>query len=94
MPCIVQSTKYNAGYLSVKQSRMEHMLSDDESEGEELEGQFCFWNHEGEPSSAGIPLDPGAPWGDDTPELAAVKGAGGGGNRGGNGASKRSSKKP
>lgn len=54
MPCIVRSTEHNAGYLRVKESRMEHMLTENE---EKLEGQFCYWNHEGEPSSAGIPME-------------------------------------
>lgn len=62
VPCIVQSTEYNASYLSVKQSRMDHMLMKEgktSQEEEELAGQFCYWNHGGEPSASGIPLDPG-----------------------------------
>lgn len=53
VPCQVKSHKYNKGYLSAKQRRMKHILRDDE---EELSGQYCFWDHDGEPSSAGIPL--------------------------------------
>jgi GTP cyclohydrolase II len=57
VPCLVKSHKYNRGYLDAKQRRMEHMLSsDDEAEG--LQGQFCFFDHEGEPGPAGIPLEP------------------------------------
>lgn len=63
VPCIVESTEYNAGYLSVKQSRMEHLLTESSSEEEPLEGQFCYWDHHGEPSAAGIPLEPSLPWG-------------------------------
>ena len=56
IPCLVKSHQYNRGYLSAKQQRMEHMLSsDDEEEG--LRGQFCFFDHEGEPGPAGIPLE-------------------------------------
>jgi hypothetical protein len=57
VPCIVQSQKYNKGYLSAKQKRMKHILVDEEEE--ELEGQFCFYDHDGEPGSAGIPLASG-----------------------------------
>ena len=53
VPCQVKSHKYNRGYMSAKQRRMKHILRDDE---EELSGQYCFWDHDGEPSSAGIPL--------------------------------------
>ncbi len=40
------------GYLETKRDRMDHLL----------EGQFCFWNHDGEPrpptsSTAGNSLD-------------------------------------
>eukprot|EP00890_Picochlorum_soloecismus_P006234 jgi/Picsp_1/6611/NSC_03954-R1_gtp cyclohydrolase ii len=61
VPCIVRPTEYNEGYLSAKQKRMDHMFpgesgrtSTDESD---LDGQFCYWNHEGEPSSSGVPLE-------------------------------------
>ncbi|KAL4443403.1 hypothetical protein ABPG75_011140 [Micractinium tetrahymenae] len=65
IPCQVPAQKYNAGYLSSKHRRMAHLLnpamysSADEAEAEQepLEGQFCYWDHEGEPSSAGIPLE-------------------------------------
>lgn len=56
IPCLVKSHQYNRGYLNAKQRRMEHMLSSDEEEG--LNGQFCFFDHEGEPGPAGIPLEP------------------------------------
>lgn len=48
----VPAQKYNAGYLSSKHRRMRHLLnpalyvSDAEEEGEALEGQFCYWDHE------------------------------------------------
>lgn len=74
LPCIVKSQKYNEGYLSAKQRRMRHMLgswdepdTDDSISGSsgvarprdaDLDGSFCFWNHEGEPGPAGIPLQP------------------------------------
>jgi hypothetical protein len=32
-------------------------LTGGEGGEEALEGQFCYWDHEGEPSSAGIPLE-------------------------------------
>ena len=57
VPCQVKSQKYNRGYLNAKQQRMKHILRDEE---EELEGQYCFWDHDGEPGSAGIPLEPEA----------------------------------
>lgn len=63
IPCQVPAQKYNAGYLSSKHRRMAHLLnpamysSGDEAEQEPLEGQFCYWDHEGEPGSAGIPLE-------------------------------------
>ncbi|PSC75354.1 GTP cyclohydrolase II [Micractinium conductrix] len=66
IPCQVPAQKYNAGYLSSKHRRMSHMLnpemyeSSDEQQ-EPLEGQYCFWDHEGEPSSAGIPLEAPVP---------------------------------
>jgi hypothetical protein len=39
LPCIVQSQQFNEGYLNVKQARMQH----------DLDGSFCYWNHDGEP---------------------------------------------
>ena len=59
VPCIVKSQQYNKGYLSAKQKRMKHILVDEEEE--QLEGQYCFWDHDGEPGSAGIPLEGGMP---------------------------------
>lgn len=74
VPCIVQAGTYNEGYLSVKQDRMAHMLdstdTSDEDEapqagnGQQLNGEFCYWNHEGEPGSAGIALSPASTEGD------------------------------
>ncbi|KAI7837493.1 hypothetical protein COHA_008684 [Chlorella ohadii] len=75
IPCLVQAQKYNAGYLGAKHRRMSHILNpslysdEEEEEGqagsdleqEPLEGQFCFFDHEGEPSSAGIPLEAPVP---------------------------------
>ncbi|KAL4429188.1 hypothetical protein ABPG77_010167 [Micractinium sp. CCAP 211/92] len=67
IPCQVPAQKYNAGYLSSKHRRMAHLLnpamysSADEAEQEPLEGQFCYWDHEGEPGSAGIPLEAPVP---------------------------------
>ncbi|KAJ9527586.1 hypothetical protein QJQ45_025867 [Haematococcus lacustris] len=41
VPCIVQAAnEHNVGYLQAKESRMDHLL----------EGQFCYWNHGGEPT--------------------------------------------
>lgn len=58
VPCIVQAGAYNEGYLSAKQDRMAHMLGEEEvaSADGTLNGEFCYWNHEGEPGSAGIAL--------------------------------------
>lgn len=60
VPCIVQAGVYNEGYLSAKQDRMAHMLGDGEAARPDsaLNGEFCYWNHEGEPGSAGIALGP------------------------------------
>lgn len=57
VPCIVSPTEFNEGYLSAKEARMDHMLSDDGSDDRRLDGSFCYWNHEGEPSSSGVPLE-------------------------------------
>lgn len=60
VPCIVQAGAYNEGYLSAKQDRMAHMLGEESSDASppngSLNGEFCYWNHEGEPGSAGIAL--------------------------------------
>jgi len=54
--CIVQAGEHNAGYLDTKRARMDHLLGsrdgsmDAGDEGGELDGSFCFWNHDGEPS--------------------------------------------
>lgn len=66
IPCQVQAQKYNAAYLSSKHRRMDHLLnpamySSGDEEAEEPAGQFCYWDHEGEPSSAGIPLEAPVP---------------------------------
>jgi GTP cyclohydrolase II len=70
VPCIVKTQQYNRGYLAAKQARMEHILSD-----EELDGQFCFWEHAGEPGPTGIPLEPVAPLLDADEALAAAEAA-------------------
>lgn len=61
VPCIVSPTEFNEGYLSAKEARMDHMLSDDggstQDDNDGLDGSFCYWNHEGEPSSSGVPLE-------------------------------------
>lgn len=54
VPCQVKAGKHNVGYLSAKQRRMHHMIEQEEG----MHGQYCFWDHDGEPSSAGIPLQP------------------------------------
>jgi hypothetical protein len=58
----VEAQQYNVQYLSAKRTRMDHMLSERVAaeESGELDGSFCFWEHEGEPSSAGIPLRSGS----------------------------------
>ena len=33
------------GYLDTKRDRMAHMMKEEEP----LDGQFCFWDHDGEP---------------------------------------------
>lgn len=62
LPCIVHPSEFNEGYLQAKEERMSHMLSQDsddipKSPEEGLDGSFCYWNHEGEPSSSGVALD-------------------------------------
>jgi len=57
VPCLIKAQKYNKGYLSAKQKRMKHILEEEEA----LEGQYCFWDHDGEPGSAGISLESGVP---------------------------------
>lgn len=63
LPCIVHPSEFNQGYLQAKEERMSHMLSRDgddvpnTEEDQELDGSFCYWNHEGEPSSSGVALD-------------------------------------
>lgn len=39
VPCIVKAQEFSEGYLAVKAARMDHVL----------EGDFCYWNHDGEP---------------------------------------------
>ena len=52
IPCIVQPGALNVHYLATKRLRMSHLLDGqqdvDDPEKEELEGQFCHWNHDGE----------------------------------------------
>ncbi|WIA09928.1 hypothetical protein OEZ85_010142 [Tetradesmus obliquus] len=40
IPCQVQAGEHNQGYLSAKRERMDHLL----------DGSWCYWNHDGEPS--------------------------------------------
>ena len=48
IPCIVQAQQHNLGYLSTKRARMNHYLAS------ELDGSFCYWNHDGEPLKPAI----------------------------------------
>lgn len=59
LPCIVNPSEFNEGYLQAKEERMSHMLSrdGDDDTTSKLDGSFCYWNHEGEPSSSGVALD-------------------------------------
>lgn len=70
LPCVVKAQKYNEGYLTAKKRRMMHMLGsfDDmaldfqpitmKNEQEvELDGSFCYLDHEGEPSQPVIPIE-------------------------------------
>ena len=36
---------------------MSHLFSQDEDEN--LDGSFCYWNHEGEPGSSGVAVGTG-----------------------------------
>lgn len=40
IPCIVEAGEHNQGYLDTKRARMDHLL----------DGSWCHWNHDGEPS--------------------------------------------
>ncbi|WIA29997.1 hypothetical protein OEZ86_000095 [Tetradesmus obliquus] len=40
IPCQVQAGEHNQGYLTAKRERMDHLL----------DGSWCYWNHDGEPS--------------------------------------------
>lgn len=75
VPCIVQAQEFNEGYLAAKESRMSHLLSQDEGSDTEEEAEppaeFCYWNHEGEPGSAGLPLAP-----EHEPSAVAANGGG------------------
>ncbi|KXZ50120.1 hypothetical protein GPECTOR_18g94 [Gonium pectorale] len=53
IPCLVEAGAYNQGYLEAKRDRMAHMLPEGEAgSGDELNGDFCFWDHDGEPTQA------------------------------------------
>ena len=52
--CIVEASEYNQGYLATKEQKMAHLLSQDEDM--DLDGSFCYWNHEGEPGSSGVAI--------------------------------------
>ena len=45
LPCIVKAQEFNEGYMATKAARMSHELTGVEG----LNGQYCFWNHDGEP---------------------------------------------
>lgn len=45
VPCIVKAQEFNEDYMATKATRMSHELTGKE----ELTGQYCFWNHDGEP---------------------------------------------
>eukprot|EP01026_Neomeris_dumetosa_P016104 TRINITY_DN1611_c0_g1_i1.p2 TRINITY_DN1611_c0_g1~~TRINITY_DN1611_c0_g1_i1.p2 ORF type:complete len:191 (+),score=37.30 TRINITY_DN1611_c0_g1_i1:306-878(+) len=44
IPVLVIPGKYNQGYLDAKRTRMDH----------QLDGSFCWWNHEGEPGEPSL----------------------------------------
>eukprot|EP01025_Chloroclados_australasicus_P066133 TRINITY_DN904_c0_g2_i1.p2 TRINITY_DN904_c0_g2~~TRINITY_DN904_c0_g2_i1.p2 ORF type:complete len:346 (-),score=39.67 TRINITY_DN904_c0_g2_i1:581-1618(-) len=44
IPVQVVPGKYNQGYLDAKRTRMDH----------QLDGSFCWWNHEGEPGEPSL----------------------------------------
>jgi len=47
VPCVVEvHNEHNLGYLQTKQNRMDHIGLDG---GDGLDGQFCHWDHSGEP---------------------------------------------
>jgi GTP cyclohydrolase II len=54
VPCIVEAGEYNQGYLDTKEKKMQHLLSVDEELN--LDGSYCYWNHEGEPGSSGVAM--------------------------------------
>jgi len=45
LPCIVKAQEFNEDYMATKAARMSHEMTG----VEELNGQYCFWNHGGEP---------------------------------------------
>ncbi|KAK9827454.1 hypothetical protein WJX74_003345 [Apatococcus lobatus] len=47
IPCIVKAQQFSQGYLATKQERMMH----------ELDGSYCFWNHDGEPTGPLMSID-------------------------------------
>ena len=49
-----------AGAAAAAQQQQRQQQQVEEQEGE-LDGSFCYWDHAGEPSSAGIPLEPVLP---------------------------------
>ncbi|KAL6771179.1 hypothetical protein ACKKBF_B34255 [Auxenochlorella protothecoides x Auxenochlorella symbiontica] len=71
IPCVVPAQPHSRGYLDAKQARMDHILDrrgeggaagddGDAASESQLDGSFCYWNHEGEPGPTGIGLKPAA----------------------------------
>ena len=61
IPCIVKAQQFSQGYLATKQERMMH----------ELDGSYCFWNHDGEPTGPLMSMD--APVAADAASVIAEK---------------------
>ena len=62
-PAAAPETAEQGGQLQQRQRQQQQQQQqqglDPEAVGEsQLDGSFCYWDHEGEPSSAGIPLQP------------------------------------
>ncbi|KAG1673261.1 hypothetical protein FOA52_002541 [Chlamydomonas sp. UWO 241] len=48
VPCQVKPGQHNQNYLDTKRDRMDHLIEDSN-----MHGQWCYWNHDGEPRSGG-----------------------------------------
>lgn len=56
---------------------MDHMFSGEEFDAEhDLNGQYCYWNHEGEPSASGVTLNPKVDMDSEIEEVAEAMSAG------------------